>query len=363
MNNSDKQLTILHVLLDLRETGMDYNEFVLTTSDIYDVSVCSYFTPKITPPSNIRAYIGNNTVNGFIKNLSNALSNKPYDIIHLHSPHVGVMYLLATGYQKKYRRSTVYTVHNSYGSYKIRNKLFLLPVFASFQRIISCSRSSYESFPLIYKKLSKHRFDYIPNGVNIDRIDNVINNLENDTLNDNNFTIVCVGRMEKIKNQATLINAFHSINIPNSRLILIGDGSQKDNLVSLSDRLGRRERIGFTGLIPRESVYKYMYTADLFVSPSKGEGLPIAVMESMACYCPVILSTIPPHKEIIDGLPCPSSVQPDDTHGFAYEIRKFYNYSKSERSKIGEKHRKHIENKFSLRNMLKEYDLLYKQLL
>ena len=41
-----------------------------------------------------------------------------------------------------------------------------------------------------------------------------------------------------------------------------------------------------------------MLEADVFISLSKGEGLPIAVLEAMYCGCFLILSTIPPHKEV-----------------------------------------------------------------
>ncbi len=106
-----------------------------------------------------------------------------------------------------------------------------------------------------------------------------------------------------------------------------------------------------TGLIERDDVFHYFEQSDLFVSTSWGEGLPVAVLEAMACRLPVILSDIPPHQEIAESVDFIPLVNPDDVAGFAQEIKRFRELPASEREVIGQKCRKLIEEKFSLSTM------------
>jgi glycosyltransferase involved in cell wall biosynthesis len=71
-------------------------------------------------------------------------------------------------------------------------------------------------------------------------------------------------------------------------------------------------------------------------------------MEAMACRLPVILSDIPPHREIAEGVDFIPLIPPEDVAGFAREIKKFREMSISERTVIGEKCRSIIEERFSL---------------
>lgn len=94
-------------------------------------------------------------------------------------------------------------------------------------------------------------------------------------------------------------------------------------------------RVQLTGLIARENVYEHLSSADVFVFASRGEGLPVAVLEAMACRCPVVLSDIPPHREVAAGSDFIPLVAPDDVAGFAREIGRLRELSARERMEIG----------------------------
>ncbi len=114
--------------------------------------------------------------------------------------------------------------------------------------------------------------------------------------------------------------------------------------------------------IPRDEVFARLARADLFISASRGDGLPVAVLEAMACRCPVILSDIEPHREIAGGADFIPLIEPDDTDGFAKEIRRFRSMSHSERSEVGLRCRRLAEERFGLTPMLKRYEKVYLQL-
>ena len=103
--------------------------------------------------------------------------------------------------------------------------------------------------------------------------------------------------------------------------------------------------------------------ADLLVSASSVEGLPIAVLEAMVSRCPVVLSDIPPHREIADGVGFIPLVKVADTAGLSREIDRFQRMPSAERAGVGNKCRKLAVQQFSLTTMHKQYEELYKQLL
>ena len=185
-------------------------------------------------------------------------------------------------------------------------------------------------------------------------MDKIIGNTQK-THRSGNLVIITVGRLVDIKNPVNILKAFYlSANVA-TRLIFIGDGPLRESLVTISHAHGLDKQVEYTGLIPRCRVYEKLVDADLFVSASLGEGLPVAVLEAMVCRCPVILSDIPPHREIADGVDFIPLIHPDDVNGFAREIRKRGELSPGERAAIGENCRKLVAERFNLNRMHQRY--------
>jgi len=362
-NNGTKPLIILRLVVAISETSAPYNQFSLALSNRQNITICTYFKSRISVPKEITLFEGNDTLNGFFRVLTAAFDRKEYDIIHVHSPHLGLLFLLASGFlPRKSIRSTVYTVHNSYQSYKLRNRLMLIPVFTFFRRVVCCSNSSLESFPRLMRWLAGERICAVQNGVNIDRVDRVTE-ISPKSVQERQFTVVTVGRLIEKKKPASVLNAYEQGGGRASTLVFIGDGNLRAQLIAETRKLGLEKQVKMTGLIPRDEVLAYLAKADVFVSASRVEGLPIAVLEAMACRCPVILSDIQPHREIADGVDFIPLIPPDDTRGFAQEIRRVQSMSPSERSMLGSRCRQLVEKRFSLTSMHEGYEKVYRQLL
>jgi glycosyltransferase involved in cell wall biosynthesis len=116
-----------------------------------------------------------------------------------------------------------------------------------------------------------------------------------------------------------------------------------------------------TGLVPRDDVFVLCADADVFVSTSHGEGLPVAVLEAMAAGCPVILSEIPPHRELADGADFIPFVEPGDVDGFAAAIRRYREMSPQERREIGRRCRSHMAARFTLPIMRAATEAVYRE--
>ncbi|CAH1043956.1 glycosyltransferase [Halomonas sp. TD01] len=102
------------------------------------------------------------------------------------------------------------------------------------------------------------------------------------------FTIGCVSRLEPNKNCQELLQAFAELTIPNKRLVMIGDGSQRDALEALADQLSVRELVTFTGALPRTKLPSEIAQFSVFVFPSVKESFGLVAVEALACGVPVI---------------------------------------------------------------------------
>ena len=76
--------------------------------------------------------------------------------------------------------------------------------------------------------------------------------------------------------------------IPNIKLIIVGDGPEKENLIKLSNDLGLQDNIVFTGFIYGDNLIRTLQSGDIFLSGSKSENMPLAVLESMAIGLPIL---------------------------------------------------------------------------
>lgn len=345
------------------ETSAPYNEHCLPMADRRNITICTYFRPTVRPARGITLFAGDDTLIGFFRALNAALAAQPYDIVHAHSVHVALFFLMASSLRwGKYMSSTVYTMHSSYPNYKLRNKLMAISAFAFFRRVVCCSQASFESFPSWFRRLAGDRLCAIPNGLDIDRVDRVIKGSPIPCHPDS-FTVASVGRLIKVKNPHSVLRAFHHSDDRAGRLVFVGEGYLRDALMSESSAYGIDGRMEVTGLIPREKVYERLMQADMYISTSRIEGLPVAVLEAMACRRPVLLSDIPAHREIAAGADFIPLIQPDDVEGFAREIERFRQMSASERASIGEQCRKIVEERFSLTIMHQRYEAVYAQVL
>jgi glycosyltransferase involved in cell wall biosynthesis len=364
LNKPRGPLNILHLPLAIGETSAPYNEHCLTQSDKHNITICTYFKPNISPPGDITLFEGDGSLKGFFRVVKAAFEEQEYDIIHVHHTPAAILLLVASIMYGKSMQSTVLTLHNCYQNqnFKPRNRLILILILRFFQRVVCCSQSGFESLPRFLKRLAGDRICIVQNGLDIDRVDRVLENNQG-RFQKTNFTIAAVGRLIQVKNPLSALKAFQQSADQASRLMFIGEGRLRDLLAAESKKFGLEKRVVLTGLMPREKVYEHLMKADLLVSTSRGEGLPVAVLEAMACRCPVLLSDIPPHREIVDGADYIPLIQPDDVAGFAREIDRFGRMSPFERAEIGEKCRKLVEERFNLNNMHKGYEKVYAQLM
>jgi glycosyltransferase involved in cell wall biosynthesis len=102
------------------------------------------------------------------------------------------------------------------------------------------------------------------------------------------FLIIAVGRLVKRKGLDCLLQAVAKIQIPTVKVVLIGDGPERNHLESLAVALGIRQQILFLGAVSEEKKFQYLSVSDVFTLPSLHEGFGIVFLEAMYCGLPII---------------------------------------------------------------------------
>jgi len=121
-------------------------------------------------------------------------------------------------------------------------------------------------------------------------------------IKDNNILILFVGYLDAFKGIFELIDAFYEVNKnkDNIKLMVIGEGPKENELKKKVSKLDLEKSVIFTGNINPNDMPPYYQNADIFVLPSYTEGLPLVLIEAMACGLPVVVSNVGGIPEIIE---------------------------------------------------------------
>jgi glycosyltransferase involved in cell wall biosynthesis len=116
-----------------------------------------------------------------------------------------------------------------------------------------------------------------------------------------NPTVIYLGRLKKYKSIDHLLAGFSLIlnQIPEARLVVVGDGDYKDHLMDLAKKLDLENRVEFTGYVDKYEKVRRLQKAWVAVYPSLKEGWGLTNIEANACGTPVIASNVPGLKDSV----------------------------------------------------------------
>lgn len=235
------------------------------------------------------------------------INEREYALIHCHSPIGGMICRLANRCSNRYRNSKViYTAHGFHffkGAPK-RNWLLFYPVelaCAYFTDILITINQ--EDYALAQKKFKHTKVVYVP-GVGVDtkkfrsnlpKKNNLRQSLE---IDNNDILLVSVGELSTRKNHEVVIRALAQIENNSLKYVICGLGSLQDYLEKLVSDLQIESQVFFLGY--RSDIADILNISNIYVFPSLQEGLPVALMEAMACGKAVVCSSIRGNTDLID---------------------------------------------------------------
>jgi len=216
-------------------------------------------------------------------------NNGPYDVIHVNMEQRGGIACLAgliAGVKVRICHSHTTNVSGMHS--KLLMPLYRLFIKISATKLLACGKSAGQF--MLGKK-----FEVLPNAIDVNKFANVDEGLVKAFKNsyglpDNAVLLGHVGRLSKEKNQLFLIELLAQLSKSDIdyRLIIVGDGEEKNKILNLAEEKGITDRIIFTGF--REDANVLMNVFDIFLLPSFYEGLPLTVIEAQAAGVQCILS-------------------------------------------------------------------------
>ena len=171
-----------------------------------------------------------------------------------------------------------------------------------------------------------------------------------------------IGRLTPVKGipyllQAARILLRHGMKV---KVLLVGDGSIRPDLVTQTRDLGISAHVVFLG--HREDTDALLQAMDIFVLPSLSEGIPMALLEAMAASRPIVASRVGGIPEIIEDGVDGYLVEPMDVDNLAERCRRLIESPDAAR-KMSEQGRKRVEREFSATAMADRVVSVYKELL
>jgi glycosyltransferase involved in cell wall biosynthesis len=173
------------------------------------------------------------------------------------------------------------------------------------------------------------------------------------------FTLVYVGRLAPVKNHALLLKAFHAAlsSLPDLRLWMVGDGSERERLERLAVELNLSERVTFWG--QQMDVAPFLSAADAFVMSSKSEGLPMSLLQAFSLGVPAIVTDVGGMAEVVRLAKAGIAVSATEPAGMAAGILRMAG-SDAERAQFSTNGLEAFHSRFTLQTMVDAYMDLYR---
>jgi glycosyltransferase involved in cell wall biosynthesis len=241
------------------------------------------------------------------------------DILHTHGYKTDVIGFLAV---RGTKRKIVSTPHGWSANAGIKVQMYEALdriVFRFFDAVVPLSSDLYEG--LLRLPGLKRKLRLIRNGVDLSEIDAVVERSPELQAWKSQGSVVLgyIGQLIPRKGLETLLHAFSKLDISGKRLCIVGDGPQRPELERLADRIGEKDRVHFLGF--REDRIALMKCFDVFVLPSRLEGIPRCVLEAMAARVPVVASDIPGCRVLVEDDVTGMLFPVDDHIGLAKKLR------------------------------------------
>ena len=300
------------------------------------------------------------------------IKTRNYDIVHTHSSKAGVVGRIAA-----WLAGTKLIIHHNHAnpyhrfqSFSVRTTFKLVEKYSSLfcNKIFSVTHTIVDE--MVTDKIApRNKFEVVRSGFDIDKFRNYDNSKdyilkEKLGIKKNEIVLGMIARLSVIKGHIYLLKAFNEICKAknNVKLVLIGNGENKENLLKYIDDNNLDDKVIFAGLIPPTEVPEYISIIDVVVHTALLEGLPRVFTQSMLMGKPVISFDLDGAHEVIEDGKNGYLIEPLNI-GMLTEKILYLIQSQDKIIEFGNYAKNNIKDDFSIEAMVKNNHRLYQKLL
>ncbi len=293
------------------------------------------------------------------------IASGEYQLVHTHTPVASFLTRLACRNIPNIK--VLYTAHgfHFFKGAPLINWLLYYPIEKWLSKYTDCLITiNDEDYELAVNNFKARSVKKVP-GVGVDLNKFVPQTLEKKKelrkqygYSDDDFILIYVAELNHNKHQDLLIKVVDVLKnkIPNIKLLLVGAGKLIEDYKQQVRDLKLKDHIHFLGY--RKDVPNLMAIADVAVSASRREGLPVNVMEAMATGLPLVVTDCRGNRDLVVNGKNGFVIALDDVDAFADAIERLYN-SQELRTKFGRANLEMIKE-YSLENVIKYMEEIYR---
>ena len=224
------------------------------------------------------------------------VADERFDVLHFHEPLMPSLPMTMLRMSTTANVGTFHAFARSNVGYYYGRPL-LQPYLGHLHRAIAVSEPARD---FVNRYFPDFPMQVIPNGIDVDMYRPGHPPIRH--LRDENINILFVGRLEKRKGLGDLLRAYRVLHerVPNTRLIIVGDGPQRGRVESYVQR-HRLGNVILAGYVPESVKPRYYGSADIFCAPATGaESFGIVLLEALASGLPVVATEIPGYMSVLE---------------------------------------------------------------
>ncbi|NET57549.1 MAG: glycosyltransferase [Symploca sp. SIO2E6] len=182
-------------------------------------------------------------------------------------------------------------------------------LISQFDQILSCNSNSLHHYQQHYPKIAD-RVSYIKNTVDNEicypltleeREQGRRSLAQQMSLPEDTRFVLFAGRLHAQKDPLLLVRSIATMNEPKVHLLIAGDGDLKDELGTEIDRLGLSAQVTLLGALAQQELAQLMRICNTFILTSAYEGLPVVVLEALACGTPIVTTRCGETPNLLDA--------------------------------------------------------------
>jgi glycosyltransferase involved in cell wall biosynthesis len=294
-----------------------------------------------------------------VKRLAHFLKHNHIDLIHSHGYKSNFYSLVATRLTRNVR--AIATNHNWIVSSKKETiyRSIDIWVLKRLSRVVAVSEDIRNE--MLREGISPNLIRVIPNGISCDDAapDEMRLAIRKEFgIPDSCFVVGCVASLTPEKAHQDLLRAFSQLiaKVPDSMLLLVGDGPLHSDLVTTAKSLGIHDRVKFLGY--RSDVRELYSAFDAFALVSHTEGLPMSLLEAMAASLSVVVSRVGAIPKIVTPMKSGILITPGDLDGIMNALHHLAG-EREVRKMLGRNARDEVVRHYSVKRMASDYERLY----